>query len=238
MSKNVLPNVVAIALIAVGLALPGEIGRTVYTIGLFALSGAVTNWLAIHMLFERVPGLYGSGVIPNQFENFKAAIHGLVMRDLFSADSVEKFLAGDDSSEALLDLEPVVRNLNMDDAFDQLVAVIVGSSFGSMLAMVGGEKALDPLRQPFKEKMGDFLIKTVSTPGFQANLRKQLGSVTSSDDFTAKIAALVQARLDELTPQMVKEIVQRMIRHHLGWLVVWGAVFGGLIGLLSALLVL
>ena len=28
--------------------------------GLFALSGAVTNWLAIHMLFERLPVLYVS----------------------------------------------------------------------------------------------------------------------------------------------------------------------------------
>ena len=42
--------------------------------GLFALSGAVTNWLAIHMLFEKVPGLYGSGVIPARFEEFKTAM--------------------------------------------------------------------------------------------------------------------------------------------------------------------
>ena len=41
------------------------------SMGFFALSGAVTNWLAIHMLFERVPGLYGSGVIPLHFQDFK-----------------------------------------------------------------------------------------------------------------------------------------------------------------------
>ena len=234
LDKNVFPNLLALALVGIGLMLPGEAGRLVYTVGLFALSGALTNWLAVHMLFERVPGLYGSGVIPNQFDNFKGAIHTLVMRDLFHPDSVARFIGGDGDRQAI-DLEPVVRNLNMDDAFDQLVAVITASSFGGMLAMVGGEKALDPLREPFKEKMGDFLVKTVSAPSFQENLRKQLGSVTGSEDFNARISSLVQARLDELTPQMVKEIVQRMIRQHLGWLVVWGAVFGGLIGLVSAL---
>ncbi|MCU7375947.1 hypothetical protein PEC18_35415 [Paucibacter sp. O1-1] len=40
--------------------------QIVFTIGLFALSGAITNWLAIHMLFEKVPGLYGSGVVPSR----------------------------------------------------------------------------------------------------------------------------------------------------------------------------
>jgi len=37
------------------------------SIGLFALSGSITNWLAVHMLFEKVPFLYGSGVIPARF---------------------------------------------------------------------------------------------------------------------------------------------------------------------------
>jgi uncharacterized membrane protein YheB (UPF0754 family) len=54
-------------------------------------------------------------------------------------------------------------------------------------------------------------------------------------DVTAKVEAIVNRRLEELTPQMVKIIVQDMIQKHLGWLVVWGGVFGGLIGLLTHL---
>ena len=42
-------------------------GDIVVATGAFALSGAATNWLAIHMLFEKVPGLYGSGVIETRF---------------------------------------------------------------------------------------------------------------------------------------------------------------------------
>ena len=47
--------------------------------GLFALSGGNTNWLAIHMLFERVPGFYGSGVIQLRFDEFKMGIRKLIM---------------------------------------------------------------------------------------------------------------------------------------------------------------
>jgi uncharacterized membrane protein YheB (UPF0754 family) len=237
LNKNFLPNLVAAVLMVVGWWLPDPVGRLVFYTGLFALSGALTNWLAIHMLFERVPGLYGSGVIPTHFEEFKTGIQKLVTRELFNRESVERFFQNSQSKQAI-DLEPVIKNLDMDDAFDQLVAVVMESSLGGMLGMFGGETALEGMRTPFKAKMHDFLVKTVSSPSFQKNLNKQLQSVTQSDDFVQRIEAIVKSRLDELTPEMVKEIIQRMIRQHLGWLVVWGAVFGGLIGLLSSIVLL
>ena len=238
LNKNLLPNLVAIALILVGWAVPGVAGTLIFYTGLFALSGAVTNWLAIHMLFERVPGLYGSGVIPLHFEEFKSGIMRLVTEELFNPQNVERFFSSDTSSSAPVDIEPVIRNLDMDDAFDQLVAIVMGSSLGGMLSMVGGEVALDAMREPFKTRMQEFLINTTQSPSFQQNLQKQLRSVTASDDFVDRIGRIVKARLDELTPEMVKDIIQRMIRQHLGWLVVWGAVFGGLIGFVSALFLL
>lgn len=234
LDKHLLPNIIAIMLIVTGKLLPEPIGMFVFYTGLFALSGAVTNWLAIHMLFEKVPGLYGSGVIPTHFEEFKTGIHKLVTRELFNRKNVESFFSKEGNQAKMLDLEPVVKNLDMDDAFNQLIAVVMESSMGPMLSMVGGEKALDTMRDPFKKKMHDFLLKTVRSESFQQNLQKQLQSVTQSDDFIDRMGAIVQNRLDELTPQMVKEIIQGMIRKHLGWLVVWGAVFGGLIGFISA----
>ncbi len=237
LDKNILPNLLAIALIIVGLLLPGSIGTVVFYTGLFALSGAVTNWLAVHMLFEKVPGLYGSGVIPTHFEEFKSGIHTLVTRELFNRENIDKFFSKTENAAAI-DVEPVVNNLDMDDAYDQLVSVVMDSSLGPMLAMVGGEKTLDTMRDPFKTRMREFLLKTVKSPSFQSNMQKQLQSVTSSDDFSDRIGAIVKDRLDEMTPELVKDIMQRMIRKHLGWLVVWGAVFGGLIGLVSSIILL
>lgn len=235
--KNIFPNLVAIALIVLGWLLPGDFGTVVFYTGLFALSGAVTNWLAVHMLFEKVPGLYGSGVIPTHFEEFKAGIHTLVTRELFNKENIDKFLSKSENAKAI-DVEPVVNNLDMDDAYDQLVSVVMDSSLGPMLAMVGGEKTLDTMRDPFKSRMREFLLKTVRSPSFQSNMQKQLQSVTSSDDFSDRIGGIVKDRLDEMTPELVKDIMQRMIRKHLGWLVVWGAVFGGLIGLISSVILL
>ena len=60
----------------------------ILSIGYFALSGAITNWLAIYMLFEKVPGLYGSGVIPNRFEDFKKGIHSLIMGQFFTKQNI------------------------------------------------------------------------------------------------------------------------------------------------------
>jgi uncharacterized membrane protein YheB (UPF0754 family) len=77
--------------------------------GLFALSGAVTNWLAIYMLFERVPGLYGSGVIPLHFETFKTSIHELIMHQFFNRENVEQFFADSESSKLIPDFEQVLK---------------------------------------------------------------------------------------------------------------------------------
>ena len=46
---------------------------------MYAFSGAITNWAAVYMLFERVPFIYGSGVVVLRFAAFKKSIKSLVM---------------------------------------------------------------------------------------------------------------------------------------------------------------
>ena len=245
LDKNLTPNLVAVLLIFISFSLPEPWQGLMLTTGLFALSGALTNWLAVHMLFERVPGLYGSGVITLHFEDFKAGILRMVHEELFSKDNVERLLSsptnaesGDEKRSSLVDavdIEPLLNAIDLDAAYDQLVATVVESSFGSMLAMVGGEEALQPLREPFKKRMETFLSDAAHSPPIQAAIGEQLSKAASSDQFVGKLEQLLRARLDEMTPDMVKEIMQRMIREHLGWLVVWGGVFGGIIGLIAGL---
>ena len=50
-----------------------------------------------------------------------------------------------------------------------------------------------------------------------------------------EIDELMTNKLQELTPDRVKELMEEVIRVHLGWLIVWGNVFGGLIGVISTL---
>ncbi|MBT8147852.1 MAG: DUF445 domain-containing protein, partial [Gammaproteobacteria bacterium] len=61
LNKSLITNCLALLLVLVGLALDEPVRQYVLNAGLFALSGGLTNWLAIYMLFERVPGFYGSG---------------------------------------------------------------------------------------------------------------------------------------------------------------------------------
>lgn len=238
MNKSLLTNLLAGGLVAAGLVTEAPYQVPLLTTGMFALAGGLTNWLAIHMLFEKVPGLYGSGVIAARFEEFKAGIHELVMTQFFSKDNVDRFMADmvADNAEHPLDFSGVIENTDLSPAYDSLVDTIMESSYGSMLAMFGGKQSLETLRQPFIDRMRGALNDMAHSDSFQSSVQAKLSSVSVFDDVHLNIEHIVQSRLDELTPQMVKQIVQAMIREHLGWLVVWGGVFGGIIGLVTSFL--
>ena len=232
MNKSTVTNSIALLLVVAGHFLAQPI---VFTVGLFALSGAVTNWLAVHMLFEKVPGLYGSGVIPARFEDFKVGIRELMMRQFFTKENIDRFLSNEQGGAAAIDLTPVIEKVDLNPAFDGLVEVIEKSQFGGMLAMVGGSEALQPMREPFIERMKDSVKDITQTDEFNQNLRESLEGDSNIAQMQEKVSDIIEQRLNELTPQLVKEIIQDMIRKHLGWLVVWGGVFGGVIGLVAAL---
>jgi uncharacterized membrane protein YheB (UPF0754 family) len=210
--------------------------QVIFTVGLFAFSGAITNWLAIHMLFEKVPGLYGSGVIPARFEDFKLAIKTMMMEQFFSQENLDRFMANAGTQEVELVLAPVINKIDLSPAFDQLVKVIMESSFGGMLGMFGGQEALVPLKEPFIKSMKNSLVEMTESDEFDQLLRSEMKQPAISLDIQSKVEDIIEQRLSELTPQIVKRIVQDMIKKHLGWLVVWGGVFGGIIGALSTLL--
>ncbi len=234
-NKSLITNLAALSLIVLSFYLPITFHRHVLNIGLFALSGALTNWLAIHMLFERVPFLYGSGVIPARFTEFKDGIFHLIMKQFFTSDNISRFFEKP-NQEVLFNMDPIIQELDLNRAYDAMVRVVRESSFGNMLGMFGGEAALEPLREPFIEKMRRAIVEITSEPGFQKRVAERLrdGETDMDQHMLEKVELIVRKRLDELTPDMVKEIVQQMIRKHLGWLVVWGGVFGGLIGLLMS----
>lgn len=238
LDKGLITNFCALLLTVLGIFLPAPYSALVLTTGLFALSGALTNALAVHMLFERVPGFYGSGVIALHFEEFKTGIRELIMEQFFSADNLDRFFDAETvMSSGMERLMPsMIDELDLDKAFDSLSEAIMQSSMGGMIGMVGGPKALEGLRQPFAERMREYLKTFVASPAFTAALSEKLSALSHSEAVLAKIEALVDRRLQELTPKQVKTIVQKMIKRHLGWLVVWGGVVGGLLGLVFALI--
>ncbi len=232
LNKTFITNFLALILIALSFVILEFKNALLFT-GLFALSGALTNQLAIHMLFEKVPLLYGSGVIPLRFEAFKAAIKSLMMNEFFTREQLEAFF---ENEEKKINLEPIIQETDFAPAFDALSKTVMESSFGGMLGMFGGASALEGLREPFSLKMKNAVISIVNSKAFNVTLANHMQSSSLNEDLLQSIESVIDARLNELTPQMVKEIVQKLIREHLDWLVVWGGVFGGLIGLVSSFL--
>ena len=221
MNKSVITNLVAILIILIGFSVKDNYSFILMT-GIFAFSGSITNWLAVHMLFEKIPFLYGSGVILDRFQDIKVGIKNLILEELFSAEQINKFLLEnkDELSEKFID------KIDFDRIFQGLVEAIEGSQLGGMLAMVGGRKALEPLKDPIIVKLKIIIGEIIS---------ENSGDKTdeqSSKSLIIKIETILDARLDDLTPKDIKRIIQKMIRDHLGWLVVWGGFFGGLLGLL------
>ena len=219
-NKSLTTNLVALVIIVIGYTSP-VYSEIIYMTGLFALSGGATNWLAIHMLFEKVPFFYGSGVIPSRFKEFKLGIKQLVMNEFFTPENIETFM-GKQSEAFATDMKDAI---DFDRVFAGLVEAIEGSSMGSMLGMLGGKKALEPLKEPVTIKLQEIMLEMKD----KASAASEEKSQTSSLLFW--VEQIVDQRLDELTPVQVKNIIQEMIRKHLGWLVVWGGGVGGFIGL-------
>ena len=221
MNKSLITNLSSILIIIVGFLYQENYPLILIT-GVFALSGSITNWLAIHMLFEKIPFLYGSGVILDKFEDIKLGIKNLILQELFTETQINNFLLDNRVSTS----ETIINKINFDKVFIGLVEAIEGSQLGGMLAMVGGRKALDPLKEPFNKKLKiiieDFVTENTSND--------------NSSDTTAflllKIENILDARLADLSPEDIKIIIQKMIKEHLGWLVVWGGFFGGFLGLI------
>ena len=221
MNKSLITNLLAILIIIVGYLYQEDYQFIIIT-GVFALSGSITNWLAIHMLFEKIPLLYGSGVILDKFEDIKIGIKNLILQELFTETQINNFLLDNKVTSS----DAIINKIDFDKVFIGLVEAIEGSQLGGMLAMVGGRKALDPLKDPFTKKLKiiieDFVTENTSTD--------------NNSDTTAslllKIENILDARLADLSPEDIKLIIQKMIKEHLGWLVVWGGFFGGLLGLL------
>lgn len=232
LDKGWMTNTVSLGLVGVSYIIEGFMGEALRSAGLFALSGAVTNQLAIHMLFEKVPFLYGSGIILDRFESIRAALKTLIMEQFFTPEKIESFVQ---SQERSIDLTPIIAQTDFTPAYEALLKSVMESPMGGMIGMFGGESLIAKLKEPFLEKIKLSTIEISQSESFVNALNTHLHQ--GSGALTDTIGEIVELRLAELTPQMIKEMLHGLMKEHLGWLVVWGGVFGGAIGIISVFLI-
>ena len=243
LNKGSISNCCTFFIMAVGMLLkattaPGsgarEFSRWVLAAGLFGFAGGITNWLAVKMLFDRVCGLPGSGVIPMRFKEIREVVKDTIMKTFFDGPYLENYMSSK-GSEMLsgmdlgAKLRAVLETPEVDEMISNQLEGLAAKPEGMMLAMMNIEPAmLKPLVKPFVIGMADDVAPML---GKQFNL----SSVLPVDKLRAEIDQLMTEKLKELTPEKVKGLMEEVIRTHLGWLVVWGNVFGSLIGILSTI---
>lgn len=207
-------------------------GDWVLAFGLFGFAGGVTNWLAIKMLFDRIPGLAGSGVIPRRFKEIRQVVKDTMMDTFFDQAYLDKYM-GQKVKDigASLNLDEKVKEVLESDEVDALIdknlEELSSRPEGMWMTMMNlTPAALKPMIKPFVLGMGGHIGPTIMEVVSSSDL-------LSVDQLRLEIDRLMTQKLQELTPERVKKLMEDVIRQHLGWLIVWGNVFGGLIGILS-----
>ena len=228
--KGNVSNLISFSLFCLGLyARATGWGAWVLAAGLFGLAGGTTNWLAVKMLFDKVPLLYGSGVIPSRFREIRETVRDLIMRHFFDVDYLRRFFA--DRMDAIADdpeieakVVALLESEEADEAITRKLEELQNSPAGGMLKMVGTAR-VKPLVRQFVSGVGVELAPRLAAefakPGLEVEaLREQVDE-------------LLTTKLEELTPEVVRQMMDDVMGEHLGWLIVWGNVFGGAIGVLA-----
>lgn len=197
--------------------------------GLFGFASGITNMIAIDMLFEKIPFIAGSGVIPNRFKEIREVVKDTIMNIFFDEDSLNKYILSkvgefDASLELEHRLKQILESQDIDDLIDKTIVDFGQRPEGMWINMMGlSHGSLKSLIKPFVIGLG-------------AHVGPMLGSIAESGEslninrLRIEIDRMMSSRLQELTADRIKELLEVVIRAHLGWLVVWGNVFGALIG--------
>lgn len=258
MDKGTFSNLVSAALVAIGLLLPAGTARDfLLSVGLFALSGGVTNAVAVKMLFDRIPGLIGSGVVPARFQEIREKIRSIILEHFFDEAHLRRFL---ERHRGELDWKSWVRQTGdgrgpiagliekhwdalasperLQSFVDAEVEKLLDSKIGGLLLMVGVDSVKPAVRQfvsSFATTMKAQVLDLASKAEPPA-AAIEVDEAKLLHDVRAQVEVLLEEKLVDLDAPAVKKLVEDVIRSHLGWIVVWGSVLGGVLGLAGFLL--
>jgi hypothetical protein len=259
MDKGTFSNFVSAGVFGVGWVLPrGNAQDLVLSIGMCALSGGITNSLAVKMLFDRIPSLAGSGVIPARFKEIRAKVKSLILEHFFEEAYLHRFFS---DTERKIDWKRYLKPRSPQDKaplgtyveaqweklsarevvqpiIDQQIEKLTDSSVGGLLLMVG----VDSVKPAVNEFVNGFMV-SMRAKVFEIAAQADSSSpdVTLDEekiiaDIRANVDVLLTRKLEELDAMAVKRMMDDVIRTHLGWLVVWGNVFGAVLGVVPILL--
>ena len=256
MDKGTFSNFVSAAAFGLGLVLPeSPTQRFILATGMFAFSGGITNSLAVKMLFDRVPGLVGSGVIPGRFREIRRKMRELILAHFFDPAhlrsffqnhraefSLGRYLKGGGSQGGIVtgfvekQWDSMASPQVLEPLVDRQIEKLLDSSIGGLIEMVGVSTVKPAVSQFVGGLVAGLKDKVLeASRRLEENVQLEVDEERVLEDVRRTVDGLLEEKLEQLDAPRVKRMMEDVIRHHLGWLVVWGNVFGALIGLVSLL---
>ncbi|KAJ6236010.1 hypothetical protein M0813_28286 [Anaeramoeba flamelloides] len=207
-----------------------RVGDYFLAIGIFGFAGGFTNWIAVKMLFDKIPFIYGSGVILRKYVELRRIIKSAVLMNFFDKVHLSGYLENKVSKllkklKVDTELKEILESPIVDKLIDQKIEQLETKTEFEMLKMMGIETG------NLKSIIVVFILE------FASNLGPIFKSLTQTNTFNVEkirneIDTLMEDRLKDLTPQIMRKLMIDMLRSHLNWLIFWGNVFGAVIGLL------
>ena len=207
-------------------------GPYLVSFGVFALAGGVTHWLAIKMLFDRIPLLYGSGIILRNFREIRTSVKDALMSAFFDEASLQQYLKSKIShflSGANLDerIKGFLNNPAFESIIDRKLDTLSQRPEGLVVAMMGvSVDQLKPMIKPF-------------IMGLSNDIAPLFSRMIDPDQFLdlsfvrMELDGLMNDKLKDMDAKRVRNILKSIMKDHLGWLIVWGNLLGGIIGVVT-----
>nr|XP_006825147.1 PREDICTED: uncharacterized protein LOC102804320 [Saccoglossus kowalevskii] len=205
-------------------------------VGIFGFAGGLTNWIAVKMIFFRIPGIPGSGIISRHFIEIRHCLSGIVLESFFDKEFLSEYLKDkyEDFAEAInLDecLNEVMKTEKMNDILNKCIDEILTKPEG-IHAQSSTSSEKDSVHKKIILKQ---ILEKVCLDNLPLLVKDIKSLVVSGENIRQQLEILLKTKENRMTANQVNKITKNLIGHHLSWLIIWGSIFGALIGLITEL---
>jgi len=204
--------------------------KLIRAFGLFGFAGGMTNWLAIRMMFDKIPFLIGSGILLNNFVEIRDNVKKTTMATYFDAGHLSHYVT--QKTEIILNslqldesIREVIRSPGVQALISDKIEEVFSTPEGLVLGLVVNKEKVKLNIMPSFENAGKDIVPLVS------QLIRNSEHL-SEEKVRDQVDRLITSKLVEMHPKNIIAVVKEMVENELGWVIVWGNVFGGLLGLI------
>jgi len=204
--------------------------KLIRAFGLFGFAGGMTNWLAIRMMFDKIPFLIGSGILLNNFVEIRDNVKKTTMETYFDAGHLSHYVT--QKTEIILNslqldesIREVIRSPAVQAIISDKIEEVFSTPEGLVIGLVVNKEKIKQNIMPSIENAGKDIVPLVSQ-------LIRTSEHLSEDKLRDQIDRLITSKLVEMQPKNIIAVVKDMVETELGWVIVWGNIFGGLLGLL------